>query len=185
MSRPSRLPRPTGQGLAEAVCGSLAALLGGASLAVALFADTMVTVSSRYGAIAACAQPPCPHPTVGIQPERTVTHTTSIAAGGISGTLEVAIAVVVLVLLAIAVGAIVHGFSHRTPWLVLLCLGTTLILGLTLLTGFTIGFVFMPADALAVAAVALALTNLAPSRSVPAEMGSSPENIQNRRRSGP
>jgi hypothetical protein len=145
----------------------------------------MVTVSSRSSVIAACAQPPCPQTTVGIQPERTVTHTTSLAAGGISGTLDVVIAVVVLVLLAIAVGAILHGVSHRMPWLLLLCLGTTLMLGLTILAGFSIGVFFMPADALAVAAVALALTNLAPSRSVPAGMGPGPENIQIRRRSGP
>jgi hypothetical protein len=145
-----------GWGIAEGACGALAALLGVAGLAVALFADTMTSVGASAGSVAVCSRAPCAQATVAPRAETVVSHS-SIAAGGISGPLQVVIAVVLLVLLAIAVGAIMHAFSHRRPWLVLLCLGTAMMVGVTVITGFSIGFLFAPADALAVTAVALAL----------------------------
>jgi hypothetical protein len=150
--------------MAEAACGMLAAFLGVVLLVLALFADTITSVRGSAGAIAACAQAPCPPPTYNPPSATVVTHT-SIAAGGISATLEVVIGVVVLVLLAIAVGAIMHGLSRRVPWLVLLCFGTALMLLITVVTGLSIGLLFAPADALAVAAVALGLTQPGPALS--------------------
>jgi hypothetical protein len=151
-----------GKPFAETICGVLAALLGGAGLAVALFSDSMVSVSGTVitSSVPLCAPAPCAQASVTTNQTESVTHT-SIAAGGISGTLEVFVIGVIVVLAVIALGAVMHGMTARVFWLVLLCLATGLLLLATVLTGFSIGLFLLPADALAVAAAALGLAQVA------------------------
>jgi hypothetical protein len=154
--------RSVAERVLEATCGGLAAVLGGGGLAVALFSNIMVSVSSTVVTrVPLCVPAPCVEASIAPIPRQTITHS-SIATGGITGGLEVFVIVVSAVLLAIAVGAILHGLTSRLQWLVLLCAATA-VLGLgTLLSGFTIGLFFVPADVLAIAAVALGLAQVAP-----------------------
>jgi len=154
--------RPAGQRLAEGVCGVVAAVLGGGGLAVALFSNIMVSVSGTViTRVPLCVPAPCVQASVAPIPRQTITHS-SIASGGISGSLEVFVIVVSAVLLAIALGAILHSLTSRLPWLVLLCSATAVLLLGTLLSGFSIGLFFVPAVVLAIAAVALGLAQVAP-----------------------
>jgi hypothetical protein len=146
----------------EATCGGLAAVLGGGGLAVALFSNIMVSVSSTVVTrVPLCVPAPCVQASIAPVRRQTITHS-SIAAGGISGSLEVFVIVVSAMLLAIALGAILHGVTSRLPWLVLLGAATAVLMLGTLLSGFSIGLFFVPADVLAIAAVALGLAQVAP-----------------------
>jgi hypothetical protein len=89
----------------------------------------------------------------------TITHR-SIADGGISGGLAGVVIAVVAVLLVIAIGAVLHSITSWLPLLVLLFIATGMLLFVTVLTGFSIGLAFLPADALAVAASALGLARV-------------------------
>jgi hypothetical protein len=154
--------RSVGERALEATCGGLAAIVGGGGLAVALFSNIMVSVSSRViTTVPVCVPAPCVQASIAPIPRRTITHG-SIAAGGISGGLEVFVIVASAALLAIALGAILHGLTSRLAWLVLLCSATAVLLLGTLLSGFSIGLFFVPADVLAIAAVALGLAQVAP-----------------------
>jgi hypothetical protein len=154
--------RSVGERALEATCGGLAAILGGGGLAVALFANIMVSVGSTVVTrVPLCVPSPCVQASIAPIPRQTITHS-SIAAGGITGGLEVFVIVVSAVLVAIAVGAVFHGLTSRLPWLVLLCSATGVLLLGTLLSGFSIGLFFVPADVLAIAAVALGLAQAAP-----------------------
>jgi hypothetical protein len=150
-----------GTRIAEAICGVLAAALGGAGLAFALFASTIASVGGTVSvhAVPICVPTPCPEASVAPIIRETITHR-SIADGGISGGLVGVVMAVVAVLVVIALGAVLHSITSWTPWLVLLLIATGLLLFVTVLTGFSIGFAFLPADALAVAASALGLARL-------------------------
>ena len=155
-------PSADGFGVAEAGTGLGATLVGLAGLAVALFANIEMSVSTRIATVAVCATPPCPALSALPQPAQTVTQAHSLASGGISGTLAVAVAAVVVGLLAIGVGAVAHALTNRRSAFVVLCAATLALLLLTFLTGFSIGFLFLPADALAMAAVAFGAVRLNP-----------------------
>ena len=152
--------RITGTALAEAGAGLAAALLGGAGLAFALFGNILVSVSTSVATVAVCATPPCPSISALPQPPRTVTVARSLASGGLSGPLKVFATAVVLALVVMAVGALAHAFANRLSGFVLLCVTSAALFGLTVLTGFSIGLLFLPADALAVAAVTLGAMRL-------------------------
>ncbi len=151
-----------GFGLAEAGTGLGATVVGLAGLAVALFGNIEVSVSTRIATVGVCATPPCPALSAIPQPSTTVTQAHSLASGGMSGTLAILIALVVAGLLAIAVGAAVHAFASWMSGFVVLCAATLALLGLTFLTGFSIGLLFLPADALAIAAVTFGAMRLSP-----------------------
>ncbi len=151
-----------GLGLAEAGTGLAASLVGLAGLAVALFANIEVSVSTRIATVGVCATPPCPVLSALPQPARTVTEAHSLASRGISGALLIVVAVVVAGLVLIAAGAMVHAFGNRMSGFVLLCVATLALFGLTVLTGFSIGLLFLPADGLAVAAVAFGALRIYP-----------------------
>jgi hypothetical protein len=148
--------------IAQGTCGGLAAALGAAGMAFALFSNSMVTVS--YAVITTgvpiCTPTPCPQVPIKTIPTQTVTHSSIAASQGVTGTLEVFVLGVGLVLIAIALGAIMHGITTSTRWLPVLWISTGLLLLATLLTGFSIGFAFLPADAFAIAASALGLARL-------------------------
>jgi hypothetical protein len=148
--------------IAEAICGCLAAVLGAGGLAFALLSQSVVSVSYAVitTSVPICAPGPCPQASFTSIGRETV-HGSSIAAGqGITGTLGVFVIGAGLVLAAVAVGAIMHGVTSHKWWLGLLWPATGLLLLATLLTGFTIGFAFLPADAFAIAASALGLARL-------------------------
>ncbi|HXA42890.1 MAG TPA: hypothetical protein VNV65_08275 [Candidatus Solibacter sp.] len=151
-----------GFGLAEAGTGLGATAVGLAGLAVALLANIEVSVSTRIATVGVCATPPCPALSAIPQPATTVTRAHSLASGGISGALAVVVAAVVVGLLAIAAGAALHAFTNWTLGFVVLCVATVALLGLTFLTGFSIGLLFLPADALAIAAVTFGAMRLGP-----------------------
>jgi len=162
-------PRPVGLRVAEATSGGLAALLGGAGLNFALFANTMVSVGSTVSvrAVPICVPTPCPQAPFAPVLRQSITHR-SIASGGISGILEIVVIAIIAVLLVIAVGALLHGITSLLPWLVLLCLATGVLLGATVVTGFSIGLFFFPADVFALLAVGFGLAQIAaPPRSYP------------------
>jgi hypothetical protein len=148
--------------MAEAGTGLGATLVGLAGLAVALFANIEVSVGTRIATVGICATPPCPMLSALPQPARTVTEAHSLASGGISGTLAIFVAALVVGLLAIAVGAAMHAFGNRMSGFVVLCIATLTLLLLTFLTGFSIGLLFTPADALAIAAVTFGALRISP-----------------------
>jgi hypothetical protein len=150
-----------GMRIGEAICGVLAAVLGGAGLAFALFASTIASVGATVSvrAVPICVPTPCPEASVAPIIRETISHR-SIADGGISGGLAGVVIAVVAVLLVIATGAVLHSITSWLPLLVLLFIATGMLLFVTVLTGFSIGLVFLPADALAVAASALGLARV-------------------------
>jgi len=155
-------PAAAGFGLAEAGTGLAATLLGLAGLAVALFANIEMSVSTRVQTVVLCATPPCPALSALPQPARTVTESHSLASRGLSGALLVVVALLLAGLIAIAVGAGVHAFANWTAGFVLLCVATLALFLLTFVTGFSIGLLFVPADALAIAAVTFGAMRLGP-----------------------
>ena len=149
--------------VAEAFCGILAAAFGAAGLAFSLLSDTVVIVKSAVitVGVAPCASQPCPQPSVPARATETVTHSSIASTQGIGGVLEFFVIAVGVVLLVIAVAAVIHAVTNGLPWLVLLGAATALVMVATVLTGFSIGLFFIPADFGAVAAVAIGIARFA------------------------
>jgi hypothetical protein len=148
--------------IAQAMCGGLAAALGAAGMAFALFSNSMVSVSYSVvtTGVPICTPTTCPQVSVKTIPTQTLTQGSIAGGQGISGALEVVAIGVGVVLVGIAVGAIMNSATGRRGWLLVLFPATGLLLLATLLTGFSIGFAFLPADAFAIAASALGLARL-------------------------
>jgi hypothetical protein len=146
----------------EALCGTAAAVLGAAGLAFALLSESVASVGYSVITIVvpACAPTRCPQASAPPISKQTVTQGSIAGGQGISGALEVVAIGVGVVLVGIAVGAIMNSATGRRGWLLVLFPATGLLLLATLLTGFSIGFAFLPADAFAIAASALGLARL-------------------------
>lgn len=121
----------------ELVAGVLAALLGTAGLAYALFGPT-ATVETR---------------TAGPDGGRVIEHRTeSLAEQGLEPVTAGFMAAALLVMLGVGAGAYVHARRGRPLGQRLMWLCTAILLPAAFLTGFSVGLFFLPAALAALAA---------------------------------
>jgi hypothetical protein len=130
----------------EAACGLVAALVGCLVLAFTLFGPSYSFQSCSGNGTDASNMSSCQ------------TGTTNLLQVGIQPITIVALGILLLGLIGVAVSAVAHSRTGGSGWRIVLWVSTTVIVILTLLTGFSIGLFLLPGTLFALLASALSLS---------------------------